>query len=260
MARERRRLLIPPHRLAEEIRLSAAEAHYLSRVLRLAPGRDCEVVDGRGRRWSARLEGTDRLRLEQPLAAPLEDQSPERPVLGLAVALPKRDVDLLWRMATELGIDHLQPLLAERGVGRDQWPEERWRTIVREATEQCERLWLPELAPPLPAAAWLAQSLAGRKLWATTRASGLPHLSAALDEVGDAPVGPSAEGDGVWVAIGPEGGWSPAEEATAQAHGWRPVSGGPTILRTVTAAVAAAAWMAGWRARLSSSSSPGQSP
>jgi len=260
MARERRRLLIPAQRLAQEIPLAASEAHYLGRVLRLGRGQRCDVVDGAGHRWEALLEGADCLRLVQPLAHPLEHQPKGEPALTLAVALPRQEVDMIWRMATELGIDRLQPLQAERCVVRGQWPQERWRSILREATEQCERLWLPELAEPQPAAAWLAQPAAGLNLLASSRGEQLPHLAHTLLESHWPWSTPAASSKQVCLAIGPEGGWSPAEEATAQAHGWTLVSAGPTILRTATAAVAAAAWMVGWRALLSSSSSPGQSP
>lgn len=274
MVRERRRLLIPPHRLGEHIALTAAEGHYLGRVLRLAVGQGVDVVDGAGRRWSARLAGDGTLELDQPLAAPLETRARSRPILELAVALPRQDVEGVWRMATELGIDRFQPLLAERGRPRERWPLERWQTILREASEQCERLWLPELAEPVAAAAWLAQPAretgAGEEppappvpdlnLLATTRAARLPLLCQVLQTT--PPPGASAA-ETPWrvrLAIGPEGGWSPAEEAIAGDRGWIAVSAGPTILRTTTAAVATAAWLAGWRAALSSSSSPWQSP
>jgi 16S rRNA (uracil1498-N3)-methyltransferase len=52
------------------------------------------------------------------------------------------------------------------------------------------------------------------------------------------------------MAIGPEGGWSPAEEELAISQGWIPVSLGPTILRSSTAAVTAAALLSHWRAGL----------
>ncbi len=55
----------------------------------------------------------------------------------------------------------------------------------------------------------------------------------------------------ITVAIGPEGGWTPDEEATALQAGWQPVGLGQAILRTSTAAVSAAALMASWRRRLS---------
>ena len=254
MPRERRRLLIPPQRLAREILLTAPESHYLTRVLRLSSGQGCEVVDGAGHRWSALLEGPDRLRLEQSLCQPLEVQPAPNPSLALAVALPRQDGELIWRMSTELGIDRLQPLQAERCVGRDRWPQDRWRAILKEAVEQCERLHLPELVPPQPAKTWFVQPLAGVKFLASSRGADRAHLHQRLHQLKH----PSVQE--VWVAIGPEGGWTPAEEATAQSHGWIPVNAGPTILRTPTAAVAAAAWLAGWRSQLSSSSAPGQSP
>ncbi|MBU6354504.1 MAG: RsmE family RNA methyltransferase, partial [Cyanobacteria bacterium REEB498] len=52
-----------------------------------------------------------------------------------------------------------------------------------------------------------------------------------------------------WLACGPEGGWSPAEEQGALAAGWSPVQLGPRILRSSTAAVAALAELAQWRWR-----------
>ena len=279
MARERRRLLIPPERLAQQVALTAPEAHYLGRVLRLGAGQRCDVVDGEGHRWSALLEGADRLRLEQPLEQPLEQHPPRQPALALALALPRQEVELIWRMATELGIDRLQPLQAERSVGRGRWPQERWRTIVREATEQCERLWLPRLQAPETASAWFERPRDGMgpHLLASSRGTDLPHLLQALQthtssQPGSHPAAqqpaqqptqpapqPPAQQE-VWVAIGPEGGWTPSEESLALAQGWIPVSAGSSILRTATAAVAAVAWMAAWRTALSSSSAPGRSP
>ena len=206
------------------------------------------------------MAGGDRLKLEQPLAHPLEQQRREPPSLALAVALPKQEVELIWRMATELGIDRLQPLQSERCVGRGRWPLERGQAILREATEQSERLWLPELAEGQTAAAYFAHPGPGLNLLASSRAAGLPHLLDPLEAMPSTQTGAAFNPGQVCLAIGPEGGWSPGEEATAQAHGWTPVSAGPTILRTATAAVAAAAWMVAWRAKLSSSSSPGQSP
>ena len=268
MARELRRLLIAPQRLAQArplLALEAGEAHYLRRVLRLRPGDRLELVDGVGGLWSALVEpeqaaggsgpggAAAMLRLEQEPEAPLRREPPEAWPLLLALAVPRRDAEVVWRMATELGADGLQPLRAERSSLASAPPLERWGTIVAEAAEQCERLWLPALATLEPALPWLERPTAqadggasrngftGRRLLATTRRSGLPSLEEALAEVGEA--GPS----GFSLAIGPEGGWSPAEEAGAEAAGWRAVSLGPTILRSSTAAVAAVARLVAWR-------------
>jgi len=267
MSRELRRILIPPQRIAAaacdgngdlRVALEPGERHYLARVLRFRPGDRLAVVDGCGHLWSAVLEPEDRLRWEQPLEAPLASQEPPSPPLELAMAVPKREADLVWRMATELGADRLQPLLARRGAPGERCPISRWQEILREASEQCERLWLPELRPPLEAGPWLDQPVDGVALLATTRRPGLPSLQEVLQGLGDAASGALCA-SGLRLAVGPEGGWTPEEEAAAEAAGWRPMSLGPTILRTSTAAVAGLAQLSGWRA-LSCASCPPPSP
>lgn len=236
--------------------LEAAEAHYLARVLRLRPGDRVAVIDGCGALWNADLEADRRLRLLQPLARPLQRTPPPRLKLQLAMAVPKREADLVWRMATELGADRLLPLLAERRAVPGDPPLERWRTIVREATEQCERLWLPALESPLEAAPWLAGPPQGVGLIAVTRRPALPLLARHLEGLA---IRPTGEDLSLSLAIGPEGGWSPHEEEVALEAGWQPVILGEEILRTATAAVAGVAVLASWRA-LSCASSPSPSP
>ena len=180
MSRELRRLLIPPARLAETVDLLPAEVHYLRRVLRCRSGSRVAVIDGCGHLWSAMVEGAERLRLEQGVRSPLEQRPPSRPSLELALGLPRREVDVVWRMATELGADRLQPLMASRSLERGRPPMERWNLIVREATEQCERLWLPRLEEICGAGSWLARPPWGLGLLATTREPELPRLAELL--------------------------------------------------------------------------------
>lgn len=264
MGRELRRLLITPERIAAlaaggpgqaRLALEPQERHYLERVLRYRPGDRLALVDGVGGLWTAVLDPERCLRLEQDPGAPLLREPPPGPPLELAMAVPRREADLVWRMATELGADRLQPLLAERGAPGERCPLERWQGIVREATEQCERLWHPLLESPRPAGEWLAQPAAGIALLATTRREGLPLCSQVLREL-VAGAGDAGLAAGLRLAIGPEGGWSPQEEERAEAAGWHPVSLGPTILRTATAAVAGLALLADWRALRSASCRP----
>ena len=258
MARELRRLLIPPGRLEAAaarigleqegglVELEPEEAHYVARVLRFRHGDRLALIDGEGQLWTATLEQPAMLKLEQPLEQPLERAGRPRPTITLAMAVPKRDAELAWRMATELGASQLQPLLASRGVVRGALPLERWRTIVREATEQCERLWLPQLAEPIEALAWFSSPAPGGSLLATTRQEALPTLPELLHSLlmERLPNRPDQSLPELRLAIGPEGGWSAEEEEAALAAGWQPVSLGGAILRTSTAAVAALAWLA----------------
>jgi 16S rRNA (uracil1498-N3)-methyltransferase len=249
MAQERRRLLIAPERLTPaaegSVELTADESRYLTRVLRLGPGDGFAITDGEGSLWEARLQGRDQALLEQPLAAPLQRVEPPRPELVLAAAVVKRDYDVVVRMAVELGVDRLQPLITERTAVLGQLKAERWRAIAREAAEQCERLWLPQVAEPQPARQAMVVAAAAPhslRLWATTRRQGLASLEEVLQQQRvDAP--PTA----LWLACGPEGGWSDEEEAEAEQQGWIPVALGPRILRSSTAAVAALTLVSSWR-------------
>jgi 16S rRNA (uracil1498-N3)-methyltransferase len=126
---------------------------------------------------------------------------------------------------------------------------------VREATEQCERLWHPQLESPCEAGAWLARPAPGIALLATARRDALPLCSQRLRQLADG----ASEVDlaaGIRLAVGPEGGWSPEEEERAEAAGWHAVSLGGSILRTATAAVSGVALLADWRALRSASCRP----
>ena len=246
--REQRRLLMSRARLeaaaAGMVSLSPDESRYLTRVLRFGPADGFAVIDGQGSLWQAQLSDAGHAQLLQPLAQPALQQPAPLPALVLAVAVVKRDFELVVRMAVELGVDRLIPLVCERTAVLGQLKPERWRSIAAEAAEQCERLWLPCIDDPQPVQEVLAESVApaSLRLWATTRQPQLPHLADLLPDPAADPA-PAA----VWLACGPEGGWSAGEEQQAQVAGWQPLQLGPRILRSSTAAVAAMAGLAQWR-------------
>lgn len=270
MGREQRRLLIDPGRLQQApaglVGLTAAESRYLVKVLRYGPGAVFAIGDGAGGLWEAELVEPLGAQLRQPLEAPLAWQPPPTPPLVLLAALVKRDYEVLLRMAVELGADWLLPCRAEFDAVPGQPNLERWRTIAREAAEQCERPWLPQLQQTRPARDWLGATVplpslggpppesvpgplaggspAALRVLATTRQSGAVPLLEVLD--GWSAKEPPAS---LWLACGPEGGWSGAEEALAHDQGWIAVDLGPRILRSSTAAVAGLGLLSDWRYR-----------
>lgn len=257
MARERRRLLISQERLQAAARdadgrpllpLTVEESHYLTRVLRLRQGQELAIVNGSGQLWGACLAPGDgrqrQLQLLQPLQAPEAAAAPAAIAIQLTIALPKRDADLLLRMACELGVDRVQPLIADHSVLAEPSNRQRWTTILREASEQCERLWLPELAEPVPSSLWFGAPPQGLGLLATTRNG---PLAGVLERLPPQAPGPLT----LQLAIGPEGGWSEREEELAEAAGWQAVALTGTILRTATAAVAGLALLSHWRDQIS---------
>ncbi|HEX2859097.1 MAG TPA: RsmE family RNA methyltransferase [Alphaproteobacteria bacterium] len=147
------------------------------------------------------------------------------PPLELWLGLPKRDAfETCLRMATELGVTRIVPLLTSFVVKKDINPE-RAHTLMVEACEQCERLDLPVLAPIAKLDTAL-HTLQGKLAWAASR-----EVEGREELMPD----PMLRA----ILIGPEGGFSPAEENLLMRHaGVVPVSLGDTILRVDTAVAA----------------------
>ena len=241
---EHRRLLLTPDRLADSgsVLLKTEEQHYLRRVLRLRCGDRVDVIDGCGRLSVATLLESNLLEID-PTAVHIE--APPQPQLGLAVALMRRGMDEVIRMACELGIDRIQPLRCDRCVPQADHRPERWATIIREAVEQCERLWTPQLLDLKDLSQWMGDER-GQRLVGVTRETAPPALDQWLRHQAD-PV------QLTWLMVGPEGGWTEEELKQFSEAQIQHVQMGSTILRSSTAAVAGAVELIRWRDRLISS-------
>jgi 16S rRNA (uracil1498-N3)-methyltransferase len=211
-------------------RLPADEARHLARVCRHVPGDRVELFDGKGFATIAQVKeiGPDTALLvaEGP---PLPDRSPACS-LTLATAIPKGErFDWLVEKATELGVHRLIPLLTERSVVDPRLAKiDRLRRASIEAAKQARRNRLLVLENP-----WKWADLVGR----------VRHDFCLLAKPGGLPPAhwPGLVGGReVLLAIGPEGGFSSAEEDLALAAGWHPISLSPYILRIETAALAGA--------------------
>ena len=219
--------------------LTENERHYLRRVLRLRVDDSVAVIDGCGHLWNARLNADTALTLDTDPAAPAESEPRPRPQLGLAVALIRRGMDDLLRMACELGVDRFQPLQTARCTPQADHRPERWTSILREAAEQCERLWQPTLHPLCSLEEW-CPSPPSQLAVAVTRCDQVPELSLWLEQI-------AAPDQDLWLVIGPEGGWTAEEQVLFGNRQWQPVGLAPTILRSSTAAVCAAVKLSSWR-------------
>jgi len=246
---ELRRLFIDPGRLNKKncidrvFPLNGKEAHYLNRVLRLRSGDPIEIVDGLGHLWKAKLIERDLIQLVSSFQSPQKEKLAPKPLIGLAVVLPKRGFDELLRMSCEIGVDIIQPLLSERGVVRikGEGRSTRWEGIIREAVEQSERLWKPNLRSVMEFNDWLPKR-PGRAVYALAST----RLSKPQD-IQSWTMGLNHEIDEIWIAIGPEGGWTSKEQFSARQVGCIEVQLGDSIMRTSTAAVAATQLLVSWR-------------
>ena len=216
------------------VRIEGNPAHYLARVMRVAPGDIVILCNDATGEWAARVTDAGKRDVVLEVAEMLRPREAV-PDLWLCPALLKKDrFDLILEKATELGAARIQPLVTRRCVA-DKLNLERARAITTEAAEQCARTALPGLAEPVKLDALLAGWPEGRTLFFADENGGEPATAAFK-----AHKGPAA------ILTGPEGGFDEAERAAIRAHSAaRPVTLGPRILRGETAAIAAlAAWMA----------------
>ena len=221
------------------ILLDEAEAHHAARVLRLTRGDRAVVLDGAGHELLC--EVTEVARNQIALAVRQRNTIPPLPYrLTLIQAITKgKSMDLIVQKATELGVSRIVPVISERSVTRiepdeAEWKVEKWRTIAVEAIKQCGSAWLPEIVAPVTPAAFLAQPKPPAFMLLASLQPGATHprelLRAAREERRrglDAPA--------IW--IGPEGDFTPAELNQIRAAGALPITLGPLVLRSETAAL-----------------------
>jgi len=228
----------PDALLADPVRLRGDLARQIARVLRLAPGDEIILLDNTGAAYLARLL-TVTPRETTAAIVDVVTPAPEWGVrLTLYQAVPRgRKIEWVLQKGAELGVSAFVPVVSTRcqGLTPDDLGEAkltRWRRIVAEAAEQSERARLPEVRPALGLAEAVREaSQADLALLATVSAEARP-LREALDALEQAPAS-------VALLIGPEGGFSPQEVALAAQAGVTPISLGPRVLRTETAALVA---------------------
>jgi 16S rRNA (uracil1498-N3)-methyltransferase len=224
----------------ESLQLDEAEAHHALNVLRLKAGDRIVVFDGRGR--EATVEVGEGSRKSLPLRVVHAAKTPPLPCrIVLAQAVPKgKNMDLIIQKATELGAAEIAPLLSERTVvrmederGEAEAKREKWQTIAIEAAKQCGQNWLPTIGLPKSPKEFLAERAKDFDLlWIASLQPDAKHPRAWLREFA-----PSAGPKSALVLVGPEGDFTPAEIAMAKAAGCRPITLGPIVLRTETAAI-----------------------
>jgi 16S rRNA (uracil1498-N3)-methyltransferase len=217
--------------------ITGAQAEHLARVLRAQPGMEADVVAG-GHVFHAEVAAVTANEVRFNLITEVQ-ADPALPVT-LVMAVYKFDrMEWAIEKATELGVAAIAPVIAQRTekhlAQSAEKRAERWRRIAHEAAQQSRRSDVPLIHPPTSLAA-LAKAvskaarivLAEQERTTTLRRLVDEAVQAAGDEM------PSLE-----IAVGPEGGWAPAEEALFDANGWKAATLGPRILRAETAAIAA---------------------
>jgi 16S rRNA (uracil1498-N3)-methyltransferase len=215
---------------SDHVSITGGDAHHAARALRIRPGEEITVSDGRGTVVRARCTDVSSARLTAEVVARDHVEEPT-PLLVVLPAVPKAGkLETVVQKLTEIGADEIRPWFSARsivrwdaakGTGRAQ----RLRVVAREAAMQSRRAWLPAISDP-------------------GSIEELPELTLLLhEEAADGLMAslPSVAPRSVGVVVGPEGGLDAEEVERLTRMGAHSVSLGGQILRTETAAILGAA-------------------
>jgi 16S rRNA (uracil1498-N3)-methyltransferase len=215
--------------------LCGQEARHLVKVLRLSVGDRVILFDSTSQEYQVQISaisgGKVFFNIENRQIVTRE--SGLEIILGLPLLRPQ-PVEWILQKGTELGVAAFRPFYS--GRSRHDFKQmnpaskmERWQRIVVEAAKQCERNVLPELAPPLPFSELVSEDGEAYKV--------IPYEEESSRSLAELEW-PSPLLRPVWALVGPEGGFLPEEIRQAQDRGFIPISLGPRILRSETAALA----------------------
>tara|TARA_Y100001970_G_scaffold294298_1_gene450033 strand:- start:3996 stop:4751 length:756 start_codon:yes stop_codon:yes gene_type:complete len=250
--KELRRLLISQERLEDVkhnqfiLSLNNKESHYIDNVLRLKNGDQINLVNGKGSLWKAFKYTKSFLKLNTNNLDPDLYKENNKPLIGLAIALPKKGIENVITMSTEIGIDLIQPIISDRQLIKDfkEKTKIRLMSLMKESLEQSERLWVPEIYDLIPYDSFIRESSYSKNvLIANTREENCLDLIQTLNKINK----PLTE---IWITIGPEGGWSPRELELSDKYKITRINLNQNILRTSTAAIVATNLLSQWRMTL----------
>ena len=228
---------------AGSVMLDEKQAHYLRNVLRLTPGAAVVLFNGGYGEWRGEIEEFTKRGGSVRLLAQRRPPKPEPDLWLLFAPLKRARLDYLVEKATELGVSALVPVFTQRSVV-ERVKLDRWRANAREAAEQTERLFVPEIVEPEPLNKLLARWPAERRLLMCDESGTAPPIAEAL----------AAQKPGPWaVLVGPEGGFTETElDGLRKLPFVCAVGLGPRVMRADTAAIAALALLQAhlgdWRA------------
>ena len=220
-----------PDIIGESSKLSEEESKHCVRVLRLQENDSVEILNGKGKRFSAVIENAN------PKACLLkitgyEEEAPTLWELHIAVAPTKNMARMEWLIEklTEIGITKFIPVECHNSE-RTVLKTERLKKIAVEAMKQSGNLYLPEIGELISLENLLDEysSFPSQKFIPHCNDSGRKILSSI-----------SLKGQNALILIGPEGDFTKEEVEMSINHGFKPVILNENTLRTETAALVSA--------------------
>lgn len=213
-----------------EIALSPLHSHYFHNVMRQKNGAFIRIFNGRDGEWCAVISAlSKKAGILMPHQQIKPQDTSQKDITLIFAPIKKSRLDFLVEKAVELGVSQFQPILTQNTEVR-KLNTVRIASQIIEATEQCERLNIPQLLP-------LCDLNSALKKHA--------YIYAAIERDENAPhIQNISANDQCALLIGPEGGFTAEEvDIMHNSSAISPVSLGPRILRAETAALYGLAYL-----------------
>ncbi len=225
--------MVPHARVIESALAGTLEAdnrHRLERVLRLREADQFVITDACGHEAVATLGRNGEYQAE---AWQTPEREPRIKVTVFAAVSKGERFEWLIEKAVEMGVIKIVPLLTERCIVKEPGAAkvERWRKIAATAMIQCGGCLLPEVTDPVKLKSLSAPGNDVMPILLHEEA-----MSVSLHQLPD-----QADHTSIWLASGPEGGFSDPEVKALLENGWQPVWLGRRLFKTDTAPTVALA-------------------
>ena len=224
----------------EQVRITGPDVNHIKNVLRMKPGEQILLSDGKGTNCLCEITEIESSRVLARILPELVEDT-ELPVeVTLYQGLPKGDkMEFIIQKCVELGVSRIVPVEMARSVVKlDKKKEEakrkRWQGISESAAKQSKRMIVPEIGPVLSYKEAVAEA-ASMDLFLLPYEDSESLSGAGGMELTRSLIGGLEPGTKCAVLIGPEGGFSDGEVEAARNAGARTVTLGKRILRTETA-------------------------
>lgn len=219
----------------DQIEILGKDVNHIKNVLRLSANDKIELFDEKGIAYHVAIKtiSHDKITCSIINSAPKGSELPIK--VTLAQCLPKgnkgKKMDFIIQKATELGAHAIIPLTSDRTVVKLEQGKDRWQNIAKEAAQQSGRTMVPKVQELLSFDQLLSEFKSYDLVlipWESEQKNTLKKILCSI---------PHALSPKVLIIIGPEGGFSSDEIASAKNAGALPVTLGKRILRTETVAL-----------------------
>jgi 16S rRNA (uracil1498-N3)-methyltransferase len=228
---------VPPHQIKEShLTIRDEEHHHITRVLRMQPGDEVLVVDGKGTAYFCRIASISIRETECVVESMITayNEPAVRVTLMLPILKNRSRMEWLIEKGTELGVTVFLPIITSRTI-----PErirlDRLEKIAAAAMKQCKRSVLPRIQEEKDLEYILRNEINEYDAVYIGDEGRTDIIRLGKENV-------NLPGKNILLLAGPEGGFTEEETALSIDCGAVPVSLGKRRLRAETAALVMAAY------------------